>query len=239
MARPSRRRFVQLGGTLTIAGLAGCAGDSDDDGESDNNTDDEQLDGENESDQNGEDAADEDNGDAGGNETDDEEDTEENGDTEDDGDEDESETEDDGQADFGEPYDVRDVHQHGHLFFYVDDEQIPLAGMEENWNESVPSEQKNDYVHLHDDGSDTRWHLHARGVTVAFLLNSVPTIEYDGTELTYDGTTYSEDQITIEINGEETDPTEHELSQGDRFHVYVASDSSASFGTSIASAFGF
>jgi hypothetical protein len=110
-----------------------------------------------------------------------------------------------------EPTDVGSVHQHGTMTISIDGEQLNLT--------DPAFAQGDNAFHFH--GNERQkygayvWHKHARNVNLQYALGTLGIEVNDaGTELTYDGTTYSEDDgatIDIEVNGESVNPGSHEV----------------------------
>ncbi|XVH32714.1 hypothetical protein ACNS7O_05875 [Haloferacaceae archaeon DSL9] len=192
---------MQLGGTLAVVGLAGCAGDDNGDDENegpldengDNNTTDDELGAGNETD---------------GNTTDDE-----MGDEQEDVDFDDVEHE--------EPYDNGEVHAHGSFNFRVDGRPHYLGDMEENWGDEA---NEHFYFSESDGEGDRTWHMHSRGVTLAYAVHGIPVFQFDGSRLAYDGEVYDESQYSLDVNGEEVDPSEYVIERGDTINLMIESD---------------
>lgn len=111
------------------------------------------------------------------------------------------------------PTDQGAVHEHGTMEITVDGEQLNLMSAEFARSDSA--------LHFHGNEQqkygDAVWHKHARDVTLQYALETLGIEVNDaGTELTYDGTTYSEDdsgtEISITVNGEEVEPGSHTVS---------------------------
>jgi hypothetical protein len=109
------------------------------------------------------------------------------------------------------PTDQRAVHEHGTMEITIDGQQLDLMSSEFAQSDSA--------FHFHGNEQqkygDYVWHKHARGVTLQYALETLGIEVNDaGTELTYDGTTYSEDDgasIDIEVDGEAVEPADHEV----------------------------
>lgn len=110
-----------------------------------------------------------------------------------------------------EPTALGSTHEHGTV-------QLSIAGSEIDLNQEQYLEN-DDYFHFHgNDDSEFGyvWHVHGQGVTIQYALETLGiAINDDGTELEFDGVTYSADEsgteIVIEVNGESVDPGEYEL----------------------------
>ncbi|WP_336326656.1 hypothetical protein [Halovenus sp. HT40] len=110
------------------------------------------------------------------------------------------------------PTDQGAVHEHGTMAITIDGEQLDLTGPEFSQGDSA--------FHFHGNEQqkygDYVWHKHARGFTLQYALETLGIEVNDaGTELTYNGTTYSEDDsgtsIDIEVDGDSVDPGSHEV----------------------------
>lgn len=110
------------------------------------------------------------------------------------------------------PTDQGAVHEHGTMEVTIDGERLDLT--------SSPFAGADSAFHFHGNEQQKYgayvWHKHARGISLQYALGTLGIeVNDDGTELTYDGTTYSEDDsgtaIDIEVNGEEVDPGDHQV----------------------------
>lgn len=111
-----------------------------------------------------------------------------------------------------EPTDQGAVHEHGTMAITIDGEQLDLT--------SSAFAASDNAFHFHGNEQqkygNAVWHKHARGVTLQYALDTLGiTVNDAGTELTYDGTTYSEDDsgtaIDIAVDGESVEPGSHEV----------------------------
>lgn len=110
------------------------------------------------------------------------------------------------------PTDQGAVHEHGTMAITIDGERLDLTSSEFAGSDSA--------FHFHGNEQqkygDYVWHKHARGVTLQYALETLGIdVNDDGTELTYDGTTYSEDDsgtsVDIEVDGESVEPGSHDV----------------------------
>lgn len=130
------------------------------------------------------------------------------------------------------------AHEHGTITVIVDGEPLNLA--------------QDQYIfaddNFHLDGPEDRieedlfvWHVHAEGVTLEYALETFGMeVASDGSEVTFQGRTYSEDdpdtELVLEVDGESVDPGEYELDgssvqdarQGNADHVRLVLNSTAS-----------
>lgn len=116
-----------------------------------------------------------------------------------------------GGAANGEPYAYGDAHDHGTIEGTIDGEEIDFTAAE--------FEERDTAFHFHEGQDEPIWHTHAKGVTVKYALETLDIeVNDEGTELTYDGTTYDDDDpdttVSITVNGEEVEPGDHVLSGG-------------------------
>ncbi|MXR50096.1 hypothetical protein GRX03_00535 [Halovenus sp. WSH3] len=110
------------------------------------------------------------------------------------------------------PTDQGAVHEHGTMEITIDGQRLDLTSAEFAGADGA--------FHFHGNEQQEYgaavWHKHARGVTLQYALGTLGVeVNDDGTELTYDGTTYSEDNpntsIDIEVDGEAVEPGTHEV----------------------------
>lgn len=116
------------------------------------------------------------------------------------------------------PYDYGAVHYHGTLAVTIDEEAL-------DWSEERFVDN-DDAFHYHPD-DDTRWHVHARGVTLAYALSTLG-IEVTESTLTFEGTTYDDADpdttVSVTVDGESVTPAEYVLEDGDRVEVVVETE---------------
>jgi hypothetical protein len=113
----------------------------------------------------------------------------------------------------GEPYGVGERHYHGTIEVVIDGERIDFSRSR--------YQLRDDAFHF-EGGVGERWHVHARGVTLAYALSTLG-IEVSETAVTFEGTTYraSDPDTTVEVtvNGESVTPSEYVLRPEDEVRV--------------------
>jgi len=125
-----------------------------------------------------------------------------------------------------QPYDQAAVHYHGEISVAVGGQELDFTRPAFQHPGTSPA--------FHFENQETRWHGHARGITLEYALE---TTAFGVTENTfyYDGTLYdgSEDGTTVryEVNGETVDPETYVLEENDYIEVTV-SDGSTGDGSS-------
>ncbi|MDH5020303.1 C2H2-type zinc finger protein [Halobacterium rubrum] len=114
-----------------------------------------------------------------------------------------------------QPTDLRTVHYHGTI-------EVVIAGDQVDFSRDRYQLQSEAF-HF-EGGGGTRWHVHARQVTLEYAM---ATLDIDVTTdtVTYDGTTYrdadSGTDVTVAVNGESVQPSEYVLQEGDRITVRI------------------
>jgi len=114
-----------------------------------------------------------------------------------------------------EPTDLGAVHYHGTMEMVVNGQQVDF---------SRQRYQLQSNAFYFEGGVGTRWHVHARGVTLQYALG---TLGFNATEssVTYQGTTYrdgtSNTTVQITVNGDPVAPREYGLRSGDNVQVVV------------------
>lgn len=108
------------------------------------------------------------------------------------------------------PSNLGSVHEHGTMVITIEGETLDLN--------SELFLLQDDFFHF--EGNELQsgvdiWHTHGQGVTLQYALETLGiTVNDDGTELSYDGTTYRADdpgtEIVIEVNGEPVEPAEYQ-----------------------------
>ena len=129
------------------------------------------------------------------------------------------------------------THEHGLLQVEIDGEALNF--------ENPEFRELDRHFHFHGsdrvDSSDWYvWHTHSHGVSIQYALETLGiAIDDDGTELSFDGETYRDDDpetsVEVTVNGEPVEPAAHELGgvgipaaqqgQGDDVRVVVDTDS--------------
>lgn len=107
----------------------------------------------------------------------------------------------------GQPYDLGSVHYHGTINATIDGQQLDF---------SRPRFQNpQEYPAFHFEGGDgSIWHVHARGVTLGYAMNTLG-INVTDSSVTYDGTTYRDSdpewEVIVQVDGQDVDPDEFVL----------------------------
>lgn len=113
------------------------------------------------------------------------------------------------------PYDLWGVHYHGTMLLVVDGESVDFS--------RPPYQLQADAFHF-EDNDGTRWHVHARGVTLAWAMETlgIPTT---ADTITFDGTTYddadAETTVSVTVNGDPVEPAAYVLRDGDAVRIVV------------------
>lgn len=113
------------------------------------------------------------------------------------------------------PHDQGSVHIHGSMAVTIDGNQIDF---------SRDKYQLQDRSFHFERGNGERWHVHAKGVTLQYAMETLG-INVTNNTVTYDGTTYRESDpgttITITANGESVSPRTYVLKEGDNIRILV------------------
>ncbi|KDE60507.1 hypothetical protein EL22_21035 [Halostagnicola sp. A56] len=122
------------------------------------------------------------------------------------------------------------IRETGDIELLIDGSEFDLS-QDKFQSENVDDESLS--FHLHE--GDDKWYMEGESrVTIAEGLDLLPAFEYtqeDGTRrLTIDGTTYDESEAGTEISsfvdGEEVDPAEYTLADGDDLRIEITTDGS-------------
>ncbi|SNZ14862.1 hypothetical protein SAMN06269185_2283 [Natronoarchaeum philippinense] len=121
-----------------------------------------------------------------------------------------------------QPYEIGSAHYHGPIEVTVGNTSIDFSQPAFQHPRASPA--------FHFEARETRWHGHAKGVTVEYALETTAfgvtpeTFYYDGTlyDDTVDGTT-----VRYEVNGEEIDPETYVLEADDKINVVAQNESAA------------
>lgn len=128
---------------------------------------------------------------------------------------------------FGSDDSEIDGHESGDLEVVVEGDSIDFTQdqfqAENAGNSSI-------YFHFH-DGHEP-WFMEKRRVTFAEAIDLLPHFAYENDDgnhvVTVEGTTYDErdpeTELTFEINGDDVDPTERELHDGDDLSLEITTD---------------
>jgi len=113
----------------------------------------------------------------------------------------------------GEPSDLGSVHYHGTIAVVIDGQRVDFSQNQ--------YQLRADAFHF-EGGDGTRWHVHARGVTLAYAMETLDIAVTDSS-VTYRGTTYrnsaSNTTVTVTVNGNPVTPSEYVLQNGDRVRI--------------------
>jgi len=115
-----------------------------------------------------------------------------------------------------QPTGVGTVHYHGTMTVTID-------GQELDFSQSRYQLQA-DAFH-YEGGSGARWHGHANRVTLEYALETLGIGVTNG-KLSFDGTTYNRsdgDTVTYRVNGQQVDPENYVLQEGDSVTVVAES----------------
>lgn len=119
----------------------------------------------------------------------------------------------DGQAQ--QPSDIGSVHYHGTIAVVIDGERVDFS--------QDQYQLQADAFHF-EGGDGTRWHAHARGVTLAYAMETLG-IDVTDSSVTYRGTTYRDGDpnttVSITVNGQSVAPSDHVLRDGDEIRIVV------------------
>ena len=113
------------------------------------------------------------------------------------------------------------LHVHGSMEFVVDGDALDFS--REKWQAAG----HNSHFHF-EGGHATPWHAHSWSVTLAYGLSTLEGIDVTDESLTYENTTYAYDDpettVRFTVNGEEVDPTDYFLKDGDSVEVVVETE---------------
>ncbi|MFB6235614.1 MAG: hypothetical protein ABEH81_05855 [Halopenitus sp.] len=116
------------------------------------------------------------------------------------------------------PTAVGSVHYHGTINATIANETVDFSQPKYQY-----SNTGEDAFHF-EGGDGSRWHAHAKGVTLAYAMDSLG-IQVNATSVTYEGTTYTDADanttVTITVNGEPVTPSEYVLEKGDDVRIVV------------------
>lgn len=118
------------------------------------------------------------------------------------------------------PHDYGAVHVHGTIEVVIDGQAVDF---------SRPRYQMQDRnFHFEEDRANP-WHVHARGVTLAYAMETVGIELRDGGDtLAFDGTTYRDGDdgttVSVTVNGEPVNPSEYVLREGDHVRIVVETE---------------
>lgn len=123
-----------------------------------------------------------------------------------------------GNANADGPYDVGSVHYHGTL-------ELVVAGERVDFSQPQYQYRNTGVDPFHFEGGDgTRWHVHARNVTLAWAMGSLG-IDVTAETVTFNGTTYDDADpdttVSITVNGEPVTATTYVLQRDDAVRIVV------------------
>lgn len=122
-----------------------------------------------------------------------------------------------------QPSALGSVHYHGPIEMQVDGHRVDFSRSK--------YQHADRYFHF-EHGNGRRWHVHGKGVTLQYGLNTLPGIHIANGTVTYDGTTYRDRtpgvSVTITVNGQSVDPATYQLRKGDRIRINVTTNSTRS-----------
>jgi len=114
----------------------------------------------------------------------------------------------------GEYISPENQHIHGDIEFVVEGEEIDFSA----------ERYQSGHRHFHfEGGAADPWHAHSWSVSLGYAMSTLDGIDVTDGEVTYDGTTYTDEELTVEVNGESVDPDEYFLKDGDSVRI-VAGD---------------
>lgn len=121
-----------------------------------------------------------------------------------------------------EPSCLGAVHYHGSMRMTVTGTTVDF---------STDRDQLQDRAFHFEGGDGTRWHVHARGVTLRDALSTLG-IGVTDSSVTYDGVTYRSDDpdtsVAIRVDGTPVTPRTYILERGDRISIVVEVSSNES-----------
>ncbi|WP_256391957.1 hypothetical protein [Natronoarchaeum rubrum] len=110
----------------------------------------------------------------------------------------------------GEYIPPEDQHIHGDIEFVVEGEEIDFSA----------DRYQSGHQHFHfEGGAADPWHAHSWSVSLGYAMSTLDGIDVTDGEVTYDGTTYTDEEVTVEVNGESVDPDEYFLKDGDSVRI--------------------
>ncbi len=110
----------------------------------------------------------------------------------------------------GEYIPPEDQHIHGDIEFVVEGEEVDFSA----------ERYQSGHQHFHfEGGAADPWHAHSWSVSLGYAMSTLDGIDVSDGEVTYDGTTYTGEEVTVEVNGEPVDPDEYFLKDGDSVRI--------------------
>lgn len=123
------------------------------------------------------------------------------------------------------PYDEDSLHLHGTMVASINGRTYHFG--DKPWN--VEERTGVWHFHFHTDGSRDRWHVHSKGVTLAFAFGTMPRLDVSGGSITFRDHTFDATEpgteFEITANGETVeDPGQYVLEDGDEIEIVVETD---------------
>ena len=116
----------------------------------------------------------------------------------------------------GEPTAIGSVHYHGSMTVEIEGRQVDFSRQQY---------QLRDNAFHFEGGTGSQWHVHARGVTLQYALDTLG-ISVSGSQLEFDGQTYDgsnpNTSIEVLVNGATVDPAAYVLDGGDSIRIVVS-----------------
>lgn len=114
-----------------------------------------------------------------------------------------------------QPTDLWSVHYHGTIEVSIGGERIDFGR---------PAYQMQADAFHFEGGGGTRWHVHARGVTLGFAMRTLG-LNVTADTVTYGGTTYRDaapgTTVTVLVDGEPVTPRSYVLREGNHIEIRV------------------
>jgi sulfur carrier protein ThiS len=121
-------------------------------------------------------------------------------------------------SDDGTPSGVGSVHYHGSIDVVIEGDRIDFSQSQ--------YQLQADAFHF-EAGNGQRWHVHARGVTLQWAMQSLG-IEVTRNAVTVDGETYRDGDpgtsVTVAVNGDSVEPADYVLREGDTIEIVAETD---------------
>ncbi|MFC4406666.1 MoaD/ThiS family protein [Haloarchaeobius iranensis] len=121
-----------------------------------------------------------------------------------------------------QPTNIGGPHHHGGMTVTIDGRSLDFSQPE------FQRARENPAFH-YERGNGGRWHVHARGVTLEYALESLG-IDVAPEALAFEGTVYRTgegDTVRFVVNDQPVDPTTYELQEGDQVEVVATNNASA------------
>ena len=119
------------------------------------------------------------------------------------------------------PHDNGAVHYHGDITVTIDGRTLDFSQRR--------YQLQDDHFHFENRVGD-RWHVHSRGVTLAYAMRTVG-IDVTRHAVTFDGTTYRDSErgtrVVVEVNGDAVNPDSYVLQEGDTIRIVARTNGTA------------